>query len=222
MLAAQGTPGTPDFFAPTIGALDQCANGIAPYVNGMPVPATSDVLTPDDCAQLLKLDPFYGVGQAAPSLSGTPRFIRVGGTDYGIDPPTGAGLNPTLNQVVAYSNSVATSTTNSYSASVTDVLSSSGALTEDFKLFGFSGSDQLTSSETTTRSTSWNVTLQSSFTATAQSSTLISGNLDDHHGQAGTASLPARPHVEVYQDQLFGSFLFQDSSAPLAPTTPVP
>jgi len=94
---------------------------------------------------------------------------------------------------------------------------SSGALTIDLKLFGLSGTDEIDNAESTTKSTDWTVTLQSSFTATAQSSTSISGNLDDHHGLGGTAALPARPHVQVFQDTLFGSFLFQDPTAPSPP-----
>ena len=222
MLAAAGTPASPDFFAATVRALDLCAQLASPYANGMQIPGTADVLSKDDCVQLLKLDPFYGVGQALPSLSNNPRFTRVGGTDYGIDPETEADLNPTLNQVVAYSSTVTSSDTGSYLAGVTDVLGSSGAVTNDFKLFGFSGSDRLDSSETLTKSTFWNVTLQSSFSATAQSSTSIIGSLDDHHGLPGSERLPYRPHVEVFQDQVFGSFLFQDPAAPAAPQPVTP
>ena len=62
------------------------------------------------------------------------------------------------------------------------------------------------------------VTLQSSLTATAQSSTSIKGALDDHHGLKGDENfLPQRARVEVYQDTLFGTFMFQDMEAPAAP-----
>jgi hypothetical protein len=42
--------------------------------------------------------------------------------------------------------------------------------------------------------------------------------LDDHHGQKGDGNLlAARPHANVFQDLLFGSFAFQDPDAPPAP-----
>jgi hypothetical protein len=217
LLAAAGTPAAPEFFEPTVFDLDACARQASPYANGIPVPGTTDSLSKDDCKQLLQLDPFYGVGQNAPSLATNSRFARVGGTDYGVDPPTGADLNPTLSQVVAYSSTSTSSNIGSYTASVTDILGSTGIANIDLKLFGISGSEKIESTETITNATDWTVTLQSSFTATAQSSTTISGNLDDHHGLAGSTALPARPHVQVYQDTLFGSFLFQDSAAPSAP-----
>lgn len=212
LLAAAGTPATPEFFEPTIFDLDACKRQVAPYVTGIKIPGTTDVLTKDNCSELLKLDPFYGVGQRAPSLASNSRFTRVGGTDYGIDPPTGADLNPTLSQVVTYSGSTTVSNVGSYTSEVTDVLGSAGTIGLDLKIFGISGNDTIQSGETITKSTDWTVTVQSSFTATAQSSTSISGNLDDHH-----PSLAARPHVQVFQDTLFGSFLFQDPEAPTPP-----
>jgi hypothetical protein len=215
LLAAAGTPAAPEFFEPTVGGLDACARQVAPFAAGMPVPGTTDVLTNDDCKQLLKLDPFYGIGQSLPSLGSDKRFTRVGGTDYGVDPITGGDLSPTLSQVITYSSSTTQSTIGSYTMSITDILGSAGTGTVDLKLFGISGNDKFENSETTTKSTEWTVTLQSSFTATAQSSTSIIGNLDDHHGLAGNGPfLSGRPHVEVYQDTLFGSFLFQDPAAP--------
>jgi len=218
LLAAVGTPAAPDFFEPTVKDLDDCAKQAAPYVTGIPIPGTSDVLTKDDCNQLLRLDTFYGVGQNPPGLARNARFVRTGGTDYGVDPATSDDLNPTMTQVISYSNSTTVANIGSYTASVTDILGSTGTATFGLGLFGISGSDKLEDTETTTNSTDWTVTLQSSFTATAQSSTTISGNLDDHHGLRGDGSfLPVRPHVEVFQDTLFGSFLFVDPAAPMNP-----
>lgn len=221
MLAAAGTPAAPELLEPTVADLDTCARQAAPYTAGIPLPGTSDVLNKDECAQLLTLDPFYVLGQSLPSLASNPRAVRVGGTDYGVDPLTSADLAPTMSQVITYASTAAVTSVGSYTATVTDVLSSQGTATISLGLFGISGSDKLDNTETTTSSTDWTVTLQSSFTATAQSSTSLTGALDDHHGLKGDGSfLPARPHVEVYQDTLFGSFMFQDPSAPAAPASP--
>jgi hypothetical protein len=218
LLAAAGSPGAPDIIAPTVADLDQCAKQKGVYANGIPVAGTSEVLNKDECLELLKLDPFYGVGQSLPSLSNSPRARHVGGIGYGVDPVSMVDFSPTLGQMISYSGNITVSSVGSYNATVTDVLSSSSSLTLGLGLFGIGGSDKIESSETTTHSTDWTVTLQTSFTATAQSSTNISGALDDHHGVRGDGNfLGYQPHVEIYQDNVFGSFMFQDPSAPAAP-----
>jgi hypothetical protein len=66
-------------------------------------------------------------------------------------------------------------------------------------------------STNTSNVNSWNVTFQSSFAATVQSSIGIEGVLADDHP---TAQFPA---VFMFQDTAFGGFMFQDPAAPLAP-----
>ncbi len=142
----------------------------------------------------------------------------MGGTDYGIDPASGGDFNASFSQVLSYSSSTAVTSVGSYTASITDVLSNTVGLEGDLSAFGISSKDSFTSAETTTTSSDWTVTLQSSYTATAQSSTSVTGSFDDHHGQKGDGTaLPLRPHVEVYQDNLFGSLMFLDPSARGAP-----
>jgi hypothetical protein len=218
MLAATGTPASPEFFEPTVGDLDACVNGIGSFAQGIRIPGTSDVLNKEDCRQLLQLDPFYMVGQNPAGLPNNPRFTRVSGTDYGVDPVTRLDLSPSLNQIVSFTGSTVVTSMNTYNASITDVLGSSGSLGGGLKIFGVNGSDKLEGGETVTKSTEWAVTLQTSYTATAQSSTSITGILDDHHGLNGDGNfLPNRPHVEIYRDNLFGSFVFVDPSATGAP-----
>lgn len=215
LLAAAGTPAAPDFFTPTVADLDQCYRQVPPFAGGIPIPGTTDILTQEDCHQLLQLDPFYGVGQNAPSLASNPRAIPAGGTDYGVDPSSGSELNQSMTNVISYSGSTTVTRVGSYNAAVTDVLTSQGTGGINLGIFGISGSDTFQSAETKTTSTDWTVTLQSSYTATAQSSTSITGSFDDRHGLGGSGSfLPYRPHVEVYKDTVFGSFMFQDPGAP--------
>ncbi|HEY6478059.1 MAG TPA: hypothetical protein VI456_15885, partial [Polyangia bacterium] len=67
-------------------------------------------------------------------------------------------------------------------------------------------------SESTGSGTGWTMNFQQSFAATAQSSILFAGTLDDDH-----ASLPAGPTAFIYQDTVFGALMFQDPNAPPAP-----
>jgi hypothetical protein len=82
--------------------------------------------------------------------------------------------------------------------------------------YGISASGGFSNTDTTTNDTNWTVTLQSSYTATAQSSTTITGNFDNKQ------ALPYYPDVVIYQDSVFGSFLFQDPTAPGAPVFHLP
>jgi hypothetical protein len=123
-----------------------------------------------------------------------------------------------LQNIVTYTGTTSTTAVGSYNAAITDVLATSGSTTLSLAGFGISGSDQIQAGETRTTSTDWTVTLQTSLSATAQSSTSIKEALDDHHGLKGDgAFLSTRPRVDIYQDLLFGTFMFQDQSAPAAP-----
>jgi hypothetical protein len=86
LLASAGTPASPDFFTPTVADLARCHRQVAPFAGGILIQGTQDVLTKEDCNQLLQLDPFYGVGQSLPPLASDPRAIHVGGSGYGVDP----------------------------------------------------------------------------------------------------------------------------------------
>jgi hypothetical protein len=110
---------------------------------------------------------------------------------------------------------VTTQNVGSYTANITDILTTQTSLTGSLSAFGISSKDSFSSGEKTTNSTDWTVTIQSSYTATAQSSTTVTGNLDDHHGSKGDGSLLSyRPRVRICQDNMFGSFMFVDPDAP--------
>ena len=79
LLAARGTPSNPDWFEPTVGQLQDCANNGPLNPNGLPIPDTNDVLTSGECAELLTLDPLVTVGESFPGVSTNPRFLSAGG-----------------------------------------------------------------------------------------------------------------------------------------------
>jgi hypothetical protein len=178
---------------------------------------------------LLKLDPFWGIGQSIPqftgaNLSGDLRALYAGETDYGIDPacntqpPCYEDANPKMQQVITRSGTLTTGGNTTFTATVTDLVGSTFGAGIDLKLFGIGGDLKLEGGESTTNAMDMNLTLTESVTATNQTSTEIDGVFDDHHGMKNDGSFLAyRPHVVVYVDQMFGSFMFQDPTAPTAP-----
>jgi hypothetical protein len=229
LLAARGTPASPDFSLPTVKDLDACARGVAPHPSGYPIAGTSDVLTSAECAELLTLDPFYGEGfvqgQAAPWLtpSFNSRFTSIASTPYGVIPPTAQHPNEvdqaiTLNDILTYTNTQTQQSVGSYTATVQDVITTSVSFGSTMTVYGVSGSENFSNTDTATTGTTWTVTLQSSYAATAQSSVSITGALDDQHGLQGSplagTALPYQPYTNVYRDMIFGTFLFQDPAAP--------
>jgi hypothetical protein len=159
-----------------------------------------------------------------PSLGTNPRALDIQGFDYGVDPDAVDGGAPSdlpvsLQQSITFTGTNTVTTVGSYNFTVTDVLSTQSSSTLSLASLGFTGSDAIMSGETQTTSTDWTVALQSSFSATAQSSVSVKGVLDDHHGLKNDgALLPYRPRVELFQDALFGTLMFQDmSGAPPAP-----
>ena len=214
LLAARGTPASPDFFEPTVGDLNACATQIAPFATGLPIPATGDVLTSAECAQLLTLDPLFNVGQSFPTVATNNRFIHATGSNYGIDPVSSNDLNYSLTESLANTNTTTVQQVGSFTIAITNILTATESVAQSLSAFGITASENITSTDTTTTATDWTVTLQSSYTATAQSSVTVTGSLDDHHGQMGTTALPYQPYAEFYRDTVFGAFLFVDPTAP--------
>jgi hypothetical protein len=232
LLGASGSSTAPDFIAPTVRDLAACWLQVDPYANGIPTGSGTEVLTKDECHELLKLDPFWGVGQSIPAWTGgslqDPRALYAGETDYGIDPacaqanpPCASDENPKMQQVMTRTSSLATGGSTSFSVSVTDLVGSSFGAGLSLKIFGFGGDFKLDGGESTSTGMDMSLTLTESVTATAQTSTEIDGVFDDHHGTKGDgAFLAYRPHVVVYVDQMLGGFMYQDKTAPGPPVPP--
>ncbi|MGH7439007.1 MAG: hypothetical protein ACRENE_25240, partial [Polyangiaceae bacterium] len=212
LLAAQGSTANPSILQPTVKDLDLCASQTSPFASGYPINDTNDVLSSSECAELLKLDPFYtsGEGQSFPDVANSSRFLHIQDVQYGVDPATHLpGAPVTLTQTMANTNTSTVQAVGSYTGTITDVLTTSNTLGVDFSLFGVTSSDTFSGTETQTSSTKWTVTLQSSYTATAQSSVSVSGTLDDNH-----TTLSYAPFAKIYRDTLFGTYMFVDPTAP--------
>ncbi len=219
LIGAAGTPSSPRFVEPSVTDLDKCVKGQVPFVTGYPILDTGDVLTSSECAGLLALDPLYVAGQSFPGATTNNRFLLAGSTEYGIDPALpSSDLKVTFSQSLVLTNTTVVQSVGSYTATITDILTTADTDDVTFKaavsIFGLNLGDTLTNTETQTTSSDWTLTLSTSYTATAQSSWVVSGVMDDHHGLMGTTALPYRPRVNFYRDAVFGSFLFQDPSAP--------
>jgi hypothetical protein len=224
LLGAQGSGPT---FEPTVSQLDACARQAAPYQNGLPIDTSthrpldaSDVLDANECLQLLQLDPFWGVGQSlpiAPNARIQSAQNNPAATDYGIAPsdPTHPGpseLGVTVSDMLTYTAVTTNTKVATYSTTVTEVITSSVTDTSTLSFVGISAGLNDMSNDSTGTSNNWTLTYQQSFAATAQSSILFSAFLDDDH-----AMLPASPTAFIYQDAVFGGFMFQDPNAPPAP-----
>jgi hypothetical protein len=216
MVGARGTPMVPSFITPSVGDLDSCAKGTGLFANGYPIPLTTpqEVLTSAECAELLTLDPLYVAGQSYPAVTTDNRYLHVTDQQYGVDPVSLADDPFGLTVTLTNTNTNTVQAVGSYTATVTDVLTTSNTIGGTLGAYGVTTGDNFSNTETNTTSTNWNVTLQSSFTATAQSSVGVSGVLDDHHGLSGTTALPYKPEASLYRDSVFGSFLFVDPTAP--------
>jgi len=220
LLGAQGGgPTAPVLFQPTVADLDACARQVAPFANGIAISTSThtprdatDVLDSNDCAQLLHLDPYVGVGQRLPSAPN----VRVARADrhptatlYGVDPISKNNLVVTLSDTITYANMTTATNVGSYGASVTGVVTSMNSTNFTLSGYGVGYSQKFDGSTATTNASDWTVTFQSSFAATATSSIGISGTLDDSN-----QSLPESPRVFIFQDTMFGGFMFQDPDAP--------
>ena len=133
---------------------------------------------------------------------------------YGVDPLSLADDPFGLTVTLTNTNTSTIQTVGSYTATITDILTTSDTIGGTLGAYGITTGDSFSNTETTTSSTNWTVTLQSSFTATAQSSVGVSGVLDDHHGCPEPRVLPYKPQAGIYRDSCFGSFMFVDPTAP--------
>ncbi len=230
MLAAQGSPSTSTAIpmatlaSVEVGDLYSCAQQVGPYADGYPLLPQStgpvDILSKDDCQQLLQLDPLYNSGQclsSIDSLIASGRLAKAGHCEYGVDSVTQVPTQCSFSDTVIYSENTTTTAVGSYNTTFQDILISSDAVGMSGNVLFFSGSDTITSVETTTNSANWTVSLQTSVAATAQSSTTVSGTFAHN-----TYLPPGRSTVNAYQDLLFGTFVWVDPLAQVAPYPDAP
>lgn len=212
----------PNLFAVTILELQECATQAPGFENGLkikgsthtPLDAT-DVLTAADCQQLLPLDPLYPVGQTLPTAPNA-RMVLVTTQSYGTNGTVGADgshsdQNVSLAEVLTYTNVTTATNVASYNSVATNVFTTMNSTSGSLGAYGFSVGSNSSQSNSMTGTTNWMVQYQSSFAATAQSSTGVTGVLDDDH------VFPTKPAAFIYQDTAFGTFIFQDRDAPPQP-----
>jgi hypothetical protein len=243
LLGALGSTTSPDWFTLTVRALDDCYNQAPGYENGILIPDSGgEYLAKDECYQFLRLDPFWTVGQSIPqwtdlSLRNDWRAQFSTAIDYGIPGscatapgPCASDLSFTLDDLNTQTSVQTTGQGSTLSVAVSDIIGNSFAANMNLSVFGVSLGQAFQGGENTTTGAKMDLTLTESVTATAQTSTEITGVLDDHHGipgdkgASGTGSkyLGYTPRVYIYKDKLFGSYMFQDKQAPLDPAGIIP
>jgi hypothetical protein len=186
--------------------------------------STPLILSATDAANLLKLDPFYGVGQN-PKLS-TERFSLVGpkgGYSYGAQ--VGAKNTPFTSEVTLTNTEATTGTGTSqtqYTSTVTNVestaMSLGYSLSDGYLGFGVSG----TSTYQWTSGSQTQLTFSNSTAVTKQKTSTLDATLKDEDNLAGGdknghGPLPEQPVATVFLDNSFGAFAFVDPTAPGPP-----
>ena len=181
------------------------------------------ILTPDEAANLLQLDPFYQSRGQNPNLDAT-RAELIGsktyGTKFGEITENAVTVNANNTQIQGSGNNGQTTYTASISNSYSNTTAISGGYSVAyFYSFGLSG-DYKTDAKGTTE-----ITTQSVYSnSTAVSNTLVtqaSVTLDDVSnqtvGSGGSVKcptchspLPQKPSVNIFLDKMFGGFMFQD------------
>jgi hypothetical protein len=189
--------------------------------------ANKATLTPAECKNLLGLDPFYVEGQEY-DPSQTHRGIKLGAGNYGADPrnPASASQSTAFQDIFTYQTAQSTDASSSYQTSVTSVVGFSWSagitLGGNYSLEGLNAG--ITSGITVTQGyqnttgTQMKISYTASTAATSTNATTISGTFSDDHDfdtpacQANSNACYS-PYVNVYLDELFGSYMFSDPDA---------
>jgi hypothetical protein len=240
-IAASSANGLADDIAITTPELDACAKGIAPFAQGYKFTTASgqqEVLTAAECKSLVSLDPFWSKGGQSADLTGRGQIV-VASQEYGIPvvgPPTENSLD--IQTITSNSETVTDQNTSTYASTVEDIVSTNWSSGITFGLntgtvfkpfnFGLSDSVDLKAGSSTDKSLTMQLTYTNSSATLHRVDIQTEGKIDDDTNRGYT------PHVEVYQDDLFGSYMFRDpdakcspmpacrSTAPLGSSTQVP
>jgi hypothetical protein len=193
-----------------------------PFVNGLPLPVDSagnqETLTPAECRNLLKLDPFFtGGGQGTqPSLS---RVEGAGGDNYGITRSGTHLTSPDLAHDVQITSGTTSTMGTTLDNTVTDTIGNTLAVGGEgnFNVGPFNAKLGVAYShgESTVGTQEMKITYGSSTAVTNTHDTHIEGQLDDNNPTSKTGVSYA-PYVDYFVDKVFGSIMFRDPDAPLA------
>ena len=223
LVAASSSSGLPNDIAITVGELDACARGAAPFTNGYSFTTATqapDTLSALECKALAGLDPFWGRGQSA-DLTGRGQLL-VASQEFGI-PVTGSGSENSLDIQVITSDAetITDQNTTTYASTVEDVLATTSSMGMTFGLntssifgpfnLGLSNAVTLKAGSSLDSSLTMTLTYKNSTATTHRTDIQTEGVIDDGVNRGYS------PHVEVYQDDNFGSLMFRDPDAVCSP-----
>jgi hypothetical protein len=222
-IAASSANGVPDDIAITAAELDACSLGKPPFAQGYKFTTASgqqEVLDADECKRLVALDPFWGKGQSA-DLTGRGQIV-VASQEYGIPvvgPQTENSLD--IQTITSNAETVTDQNTSTYASTVEDIVSTTSSVGITFGLntgsvfnpfnFGLSDSVSLKPGSSTDKSLTMLLTYKNSTATTHRTDVQTEGKIDDDTNRGYS------PHVEVYQDDIFGTYMFRDPDAQCSP-----
>lgn len=173
------------------------------------------VLTPPECTELLKLDPFYPDGNSTPIPQGaTPpqsRFVPLPGSAYGELPNTDQNVSYDISTFTSTSKTAGTQSTQVYNGSLmssaaTSTSSGLGFLNKGGAMGtnGGSGTSTTGSGTSGSQTSSLQITYSGTSVQTMQQSTQLTGQLNE-----GTTEIAPN----IFWDTIFGGILVQDPNS---------
>jgi len=226
-LIAASNSTLPDYVPEPIANLDACANSRpGPFSGGISILAESGaqvILDARDCHALAVLDPFYGWGQSADVSARGTLFLPEQG--YGISPISGDEQSIDLKQINSEQATLTTQSTQTYSATVEDIVATSQSAGLKIGVnapipsltLGLSNDYTLKQGSTTDTAQSMILTYKNSTANSYRTDIAVEGSIDDKVNR-----VKYQPRVVVYLDKLFGGLIPVDPDAPRAPCTPQP
>jgi len=224
-IAASSANGLPDDIAITVAELDACSKAQAPFAQGYKFTTASgqqEVLTAAECKNLVSLDPFWVKKGQSANLTGRGQIV-VASQEYGIPvvgPQTENSLD--IQTITSSAETVTNQNTATYASTVEDIVATNWSVGLTFGLntgsvfnpfqFGLSDSVTLKAGSSTDKSLTMTLTYKNSSATTYRTDIQTEGKIDDDTNRGYS------PHVEVYQDDIFGTYMFRDPDAQCSPT----
>jgi hypothetical protein len=217
LMAANGGPYNSAF---SISDLEACSKGSTP-LSFKTATNDTETLTPDECLNLARLDPFFGFGQSASLIKRG--LLILGSSNYGTDPtaPTGTTFPLDIQTIASTQQTTTDQSTDTYTSTVEDIVAttestgltwgvSTGPIIT-YLTFGFTDTITLKKGSSIDTTKKMVLTYRNSTVTTQREDIGFEGSIND------TVNRGYEPSVEVYRDKIFGGLMFRDPTARCEP-----